>query len=286
MPAWKARHSLAHLFVLLLLAALVLPVAGRSNAAFLRLKLAVDQPPGQERRQNLESAAADLQAYLSAGRAGAGSVRLGLGLALAALGQEAQAERQLAQSAEPGLAYLLAADWARRDAANAAALAWYARALASGGRVAGAHFASAEILSDAGQFAQAEVHYRLAVAAEPDNYYWHLRRAANARRAGRPEDAIAIYRQMTGLFPDFGPAYLELADVYRRMDKRQLAAEAGRQALALEHDWAPAQLLKLAQILEWAGERQAAVRAYEGLLAVEPGSAAAQEALGRLQSAP
>lgn len=135
-------------------------------------------------------------------------------------------------------------------------------------------------LEDAGQFADAEAHYRKALELCP-----HFARAAlnigNALSAqGQLQEAAAIYQEALQLKPGYGPAHANLGKLYLGAGRYQQAADhyaAAVQALPHSAD----ALVGLGCALEELQRYSEALGAYHRALAIQPDFAGAKLNLGR-----
>ena len=111
------------------------------------------------------------------------------------------------------------------------ALANYQKALALDPNCASAHANLAVSFVQSGDLAQAETHYRQALAGRPTAEI-HNGLGFVLAREGRSADAIAEFRTAIDLDPKFTPAYNNLAEALVREGKLQEAADAYQRSLA------------------------------------------------------
>ena len=103
-----------------------------------------------------------------------------------------------------------------------------------------------------------------------------------SEQAGRDAEALAHYGRAVAANPSDSRARARLANIAVRLDKVDLAAEQFTALLAAGYQ--PARThFGLGWVAEARGDRAAAMREYQRALAVDPGFAAAQRALARLE---
>jgi len=76
--------------------------------------------------------------------------------------------------------------------------------------------------------------YRLAMAAQADRAESHANLGSLDARFGRPEAAEQNYRNALKLQRDFIPAYINLADLYRVLDREDRVVDTLEQALKVD----------------------------------------------------
>jgi tetratricopeptide (TPR) repeat protein len=99
-----------------------------------------------------------------------------------------------------------------------------------------------------------------------------LNRAREAARAGRVDDAVALYARAIASSPDSAFLYRELAAVERQQGPTDKALEHFRKAVALEPGDARS-LAQIGDILDARGDVEGAMKAYADALAIEPNDA-------------
>jgi tetratricopeptide (TPR) repeat protein len=130
----------------------------------------------------------------------------------------------------------------RRDAGNAPALEQLSQLLLDEGRASDAielleqsaansgNPGLSDLLADAysqtKDYAKAEQAYRQAVEAEPDEPSHRRGLAQTLMSESRYSDALEQYKKLTTIEPDIPENYLRMAQIYRRMDKLDLAENA------------------------------------------------------------
>ena len=96
-----------------------------------------------------------------------------------------------------------------------------------------------------------------------------LNRARQAARAGRADDAIAIYRRAIQSSPESAFLYRELAAVERQKSDDEQALEHLRKAISLEPGDARS-LVQIGDILDARGDFEGSAKAYVDALVIEP----------------
>jgi tetratricopeptide (TPR) repeat protein len=130
-------------------------------------------------------------------------------------------------------------------------LALYRRALEVGGERAELHHNIAIALARLGRWTAAEESLRRALALKPEaGSYFNLGDAVE--RQGRPEEAIALYREAVRLDPGYAKPYYNLGLLYEGQGRREEAARAYGEFLRL-----------------WQGDPRFAAEARQRLGAVE-----------------
>lgn len=152
---------------------------------------------------------------------------------------------------------------------------WFALSVLLGGgswRTAGAGLAAAALL--------------LGLGRQTDTLRdYHRYLGGDARRRGDLETALYAYGQVVTLDPSYFSGWVRLADLQVAAGRLDLALPLLEQARALEPRNAEA-LSRLLALYSQNGDRTRAVAAAQALLEVEPGDAAALEALERFRAAP
>jgi tetratricopeptide (TPR) repeat protein len=113
------------------------------------------------------------------------------------------------------------------------ALASYHKALALDPACASAHFNLAVSLAQAGNFAEAESHYRQALEGKP-TAETHNGLGYVLAHEGRADEAIAEFRKAIEASPQYIPAYNNLAEALAAQGKLEEAASYYRRSLALK----------------------------------------------------
>jgi tetratricopeptide (TPR) repeat protein len=99
-----------------------------------------------------------------------------------------------------------------------------------------------------------------------------LARARQAARAGRLDEAIAVYSSVIASSPQSAVLYRELAAVERQKGDADRALEHSRKAAALDAS-DPRSAVQIGEILEGRGDFAGAEKAYTDALAIEPNPA-------------
>jgi tetratricopeptide (TPR) repeat protein len=134
------------------------------------------------------------------------------------------------------------------------ALADYHKALDLDPDCASAHFNLAVAFVQAGEFGEAESHYRKAVAGRPTAETYNGLGYVLARQ-GRADEAVGEFRKAIEVDPKFTPAYNNLAGALVKQGKLEEAASAYRRSLAEKPS--PAVSNALAAVLREIGEPDA-----------------------------
>jgi tetratricopeptide (TPR) repeat protein len=108
---------------------------------------------------------------------------------------------------------------------------------------------------------------------------WH--QAATVHRAGRLEQAEALYRQFVAVRPDVAEGYGNLATVLAALGRHDAAETAYRQALSVRRDF-PEAFLGLGNALKAQGKLEDAAATYRAVLARKPDFVAALFNLGSI----
>jgi protein O-GlcNAc transferase len=125
------------------------------------------------------------------------------------------------------------------------------------------------------QYQRAAVaHYRRVLHAEA-----HYNLGNEFRSQGKPDDAIAAYRQAIGIKPDLAEAHSNLGALLMDQGKRDEAIAAFRQAIAIKPDL-PEAHYNLANVLKGEGRLNQAIAAYRKAILLKPGYAEAHYNLG------
>ncbi len=95
------------------------------------------------------------------------------------------------------------------------------------------YFAMGQLLVKEGRYIEADTWFAQAIQRNPDVKWWWLTRANAARSSGNLEQALALYQETVTRFPDWAPAYYEMAWNYRLMERRDEALQTIKQALSL-----------------------------------------------------
>jgi tetratricopeptide (TPR) repeat protein len=134
----------------------------------------------------------------------------------------------------------------------------------------------------AGDLTQAGSAYRQALWLDPGNRYYSLQCATIARDNGDLSNAAAILRRIVAAYPDFAPAWYELAGLRHGQREWAEATAAIEQALAGKPAPTGSYYVLAGQIHEAAGRPERAAWAYRQALALESKNETALRGLQRL----
>ncbi len=133
----------------------------------------------------------------------------------------------------------------------------------------------------AGKLEQAEALYRQFIAVRPDVAEGHGNLAAVLSVLGRHDAAEAAYREALNARHDFPEAFLGLGNALKAQGKLEDAASAYRAVLARKPDFVAA-LFNLGSVLKEQGKREQAVAALSRAVALQPDLVQAHNNLGNL----
>jgi tetratricopeptide (TPR) repeat protein len=121
-----------------------------------------------------------------------------------------------------------------------------------------------------------------ALALNPEGRWWYVERGNAALRTGNLTLALAVYQETLVRFPDFAPAYYELAYAYQLNKQSAQAIAAIEQALALMMPPNAYYYSRAGSIYEWAGDADQALHAYRQALMIDPQNTAALKGVEKL----
>lgn len=162
------------------------------------------------------------------------------------------------------------------------ALAPFRAALKDQAAAGEASFEAASMLSEIGNYIEADYWYNQALLNEPEQKGWYLARADAMRNSGDLQNAIALYNETILRFPDFALAYHQLAwAYYLNQDKPQavITIEKAGELLSEQPVW---YLERAGLIFEWAGDKDKALSTYQKILALNNNHPSARQAVERL----
>ena len=125
-----------------------------------------------------------------------------------------------------------------------------------------------------GQVDEALSKLNAAVASDPQSGIAHVRLATALVEAGRLDDAVRHYRRAVEIMPNYNPGLIGLAQVYRKLDQPNQAAEMFAQALR-NNPYDPVAITSLAEIELSAGQVMVATERLVCLLEWMPENAVA-----------
>ena len=126
------------------------------------------------------------------------------------------------------------------------------------------------LLQDAGRSAEAIVHYERLLAMAPDRPAYRHNYANALLDAKRPHDAVSQWEQLLATQPDYLLGWIALSVAYLEVDDTARAIEAGRRAVSMAPDLAPA-AGNLAFALGRAGELDEAIAVLQRGVESNPG---------------
>lgn len=174
--------------------------------------------------------------------------------------------------------------WARYERGDGlrAATSEFQEAIAAPQSQGNGQLAIARALVREERFEEADAWFAQAVALNPDDQDWYLARGNTARQAGNLALALAVYQEALARFPDFAPAYYEIAQAYRLNEQPVQAMTAIERALALISPPNASYYVRAGSIYEWAGEKSRALNAYRQALLIDRNNAAALKGIKKL----
>jgi putative inorganic carbon (hco3(-)) transporter len=135
--------------------------------------------------------------------------------------------------------------------------------------------AMALVLTRARRFEEADRWYVQALVLNPDYGWFYVLRGDAALQAGNTALALSVFQEALKRFPDFAPAYYEIASVYWTTGQPDQAIAAIQQALARMTSPNADYYARAGNIYEWAGDESRAIQAYRQALLIDPKNAAA-----------
>ena len=173
--------------------------------------------------------------------------------------------------------------WAKYERGDGlpAAMSEFQKAINAPQSQGNGQFAIAEMLTHEKRFDEADAWFAQALALNPDAW-WYMARGDSARQAGNLTLALAVYQETVARFPDFAPAYYEMAYAYQLNEQPAQAMAAIEQALALMALPNAAYYARAGGIYEWAGDASRALHAYRQALLIDPHNVTALQGVERL----
>jgi superkiller protein 3 len=147
----------------------------------------------------------------------------------------------------------------------------------------GGYFALGRLLSLAGEFQEADVYFEEAIQRAPNNRWYLLERADNARLDGDLDKAIDLYRATLEQFPGFANGYYELSQAYRMSGLSNEAVLAIEQAISLMDPPVENFYVRAGEIFRWAGMNEKAITAYRQALILNPENQTAIRGINSLE---
>ena len=142
--------------------------------------------------------------------------------------------------------------------------------------------AIAEALTREKRLEEADAWFTQALALNPESWSWYVARGNAARYAGNLRLALAVYQEALARFPDYAPAYYEMAYAYQLNEQPAQAMAAIEQALVLMAPPNAYYYARAGSIYEWAGDKNQALYAYRQVLLIDPQNAVARKGVERL----
>ena len=139
-------------------------------------------------------------------------------------------------------------------------------------------------LSNAGQFEEANAHYRRALELRPADHMAYNNLGLNAARAGNAAEAIQYFTKALDIFPRYALGHFNLGRVLARQGNLDQGIAHFSRALELDPDFAPAEY-SLGNALATKGSPREAIDHYRRALVLDPNFAPAHASLGRLLDA-
>ncbi|MBF2048248.1 MAG: DUF563 domain-containing protein [Elainella sp. C42_A2020_010] len=160
----------------------------------------------------------------------------------------------------------------------AGAVAAYQQAICLNSAFAQAHHSLAVVLSEQGRYEAAIQHYKQVTALQPDAVKAYNNIGCILVQQGKWHEALLVYHQAISLKPDWAVLYCNLGRAVESNDP-VAAVAAYRQASDLQPDLITAHY-NLGQALQKQEQHQAAIAAFERVLAMDASDAAAHTGCG------
>jgi len=174
--------------------------------------------------------------------------------------------------------------WAKYERGDGlpAAMSEFQKAINAPKSQGNGQLAIAQVLTREKRFEEADAWFAQALTLNPDARWWYVVRGNAARQAGNLTLALAVYQEALARFPDFAPAYYEIAYAYQLNDQPAQAMTAIEQALAFMNLPNIGYYIRAGNIYEAAGKKEQALQFYRQALLIDPQNAAALKGLERL----
>jgi len=174
--------------------------------------------------------------------------------------------------------------WTRYDRGDGlqAAMSEFQKAINAPNSQGNGHLAVARILTSEKKFEEADAWFVQALALNPDAQWWYVYRGNATRQAGNLTLALEVYQEALARFPDFAPAYYEMAYAYQLNEQSAQAITAIEQALALMTPPNANYYARAGNIYEWAGDKTKALNAYRQALLIDAKNVTALKGVERL----
>ena len=161
------------------------------------------------------------------------------------------------------------------------ALGAYQQALALEPASPHAHFGNGIVLAELGRYAEAEAEYREAMRLDPTYEEVPTNLGALFARQGRWQEAADAYRLALTKNPFYPEAWYNLAIALDALGNKQDAGAAYGRIVELAPRYIPARI-NYGILLSELGDREGSIAQFRAVLGVNPGNAAAREALRQL----
>lgn len=174
--------------------------------------------------------------------------------------------------------------WAKYERGDGlqAAISEFQKAINAPQSKGNGQLALAQALTREKQFKEADAWFAQALALNPKVWSWYIARGNAARQAGNLALALAVYQEALARFPNFAPAYYEMAYAYQSNKQSAQAVAAIEQALILMAPPNADYYARAGNIYEVAGDASQALYAYHQALLIDPHNATARKGVERL----
>jgi tetratricopeptide (TPR) repeat protein len=139
-------------------------------------------------------------------------------------------------------------------------------------------------LANAGQFGEANAHYRNALELRPEDHMAYNNLGLNAARQGNAAEAVQYFSKALEIFPGYALGHFNLGRVLATQGNLDQAIAHFSRALELDPEYSPAHF-SLANALAAKGNATEAISHYRRALELDPNFAPAHASLGRLLAA-
>lgn len=147
------------------------------------------------------------------------------------------------------------------------------------------HLAVAQVLAQEKRYEEADVWFVAALKLNPESALFYLARGDAAWQGGNLNLALEILQKTLERFPDYAPAYYEIANVYRLTKQPAKAIASLDQVQSIKMEWPNVfYIARAGNIYEWAGDTSKALQAYHQALLIDPLNSVALEGVARLSN--
>jgi tetratricopeptide (TPR) repeat protein len=147
-----------------------------------------------------------------------------------------------------------------------------------------AHDNFGTLLSNAGQFAEANAHYLKALELRPADHMAYNNLGLNSARQGNAAEAVQYFTKALEIFPRYALAHFNLGRVLASQGNLDQAISHFSKTIELDPDFAPAHF-SLGNALAAKNNQPEAIACYAQALKLDPNFAPAHASLGRLLAA-